>query len=182
MPPPLSTSIVKDRLGTKTVWCVLLRLLLGSPYFVHPGSPYTCVLRDLTTGHFTSRSLHHPSVRSIPTEVNCRAFSESRDVSPDHGCHSKAPFQSLRNQTYHLSLSPSRRSSANHFSPTSGYSSFLTQPSTQRAYVLPTNLSLGARLYILHAVKQGILGQGLSLRNRKALTAANSILLAISNP
>lgn len=42
----------------------------------------------------------------------------------------------------------------------------------------PTNPSLGARLHILQARNQGTVGQGLSLRNRNALTVDESIYCA----
>ena len=101
---PRSTIVdfdVKDRLGTKTVWCSCLRLRLKylSRRLLYPvlapSQGYNIERLFVTLWLpviLRSRSIDLPSVRSIPTEIDQRVSSESRDVPPDHACHSEAPF------------------------------------------------------------------------------------------
>jgi hypothetical protein len=128
----------------RRVWCLLLRLLRLKYLFrrasLFPELPYTWSLCDLTTGYFASRSLPS-SFRSLPPDRNRLQGSigvAGRTTRPRLPpiCHS-APFQSLRNQRTHLSLSPSRRSTANRFS---GLHEALHLSSHSRVFDTPVHL------------------------------------------
>ena len=172
----------------RRVWCLLLRLLRLKYLFRRASLflelPYTWSLCDLTTGYFASRSLPPSSrslPRSLPTEIDYRAPSESRDVprGPRLPLICAIPISPQSNDPS-ISFTESTIHSKSIFRPAQGPSSCLTQPSVRYACSPATdNLSLAARLQVLQAVNQGTVGQGLSLRNRKALTVVKSILLAI---
>ena len=190
---PRSTIVdfdVKDRLGTKTVWCSCLRLRLKylSRRLLYPvlapSQGYNIERLFVTLWLpviLRSRSIDLPSVRSIPTEIDQRVSSESRDVprGPRLPLICAIPISPQSNDPS-ISFTESSIHSKSIFWPARGPSSFLTQPSVRYACSPATdNLSLAARLQVLQAVNQGTVGQGLSLRNRKALTVVKSILLAI---
>ena len=160
----------------RRVWYLLL-LRLRLKYLFRRASlflelPFTWSLCDLTTGYFARRSLS-PSSRSLPADRDQLQGSfgvTGRTTRPRLPLICAIPISPQSNDLS-ISFTESTIHSKSTFRPDQGPSSFLLQPSVRYAFSPATDhLILGARLRVSQAVNQGTVGQGLSLRNREALT------------